>query len=494
MYDILLVDDDRVLLEAIGKMLSHRFRVAGLAANGKEALNILEHTHVDVLLTDISMPVMNGLELIARVTKERPEMKIAVLSNYDDFIFIKEAMRMGAVDYLRKGDLDEETIMQALLSMFGKDSEPARLENVRRIEQQHFWEQLMRGAVSVDAAAGFLARKENVCCILVAVRFKWPPDAETARRLLKQLPRPDGGGEWLAIAEDTWLLPAWQDTVSRQTLANLRAQLLIRVLSALNETAQKAPYYALYADVSSIHLLVKRAAQIKEGLEEAFYAGFLKSAALSESGAHKPVDDAFFARWEARLLESLRFQPEAFAGEFEEFFGALYQARFFPAEVLHHCYILLIKLLDSIRGEPVELPEMGDFLQTKTLQELKAAMSLALSHSAKLSGGVPKRTEIANVMAYIHKHYAEALTVDAVADIANMSRTHFSALFKMETGQTFVEYVNHYRIERAKKHLMSESYRVHEIAELVGIADYRYFCKLFRRYTGKQPKDYKYNV
>ncbi len=496
MPDILLVDDDRVILEAIGKMLARHFSIAGLAANGKEALDILANAHVDAILTDISMPVMNGLELIEHVSRRYRNLPVVVLSNYDDFIFIKEAMRLGAADYLRKGDLDEESTAQTLMAVLGGEgvSAKASLQSVQRIEQQHFWQRVISGApVSEERAFALLSGYEGQSCVFITIRFQVPPEAGMARRLSVRLAQA-GDVEWMILMPDTWLMLAWRDAVSQQAIVNMRSQLLIRAISTLNECAQDAPYYILYDECTGYRQLVRHVRQTGEKLSCAFYEGYRKSAAFQDARTPRAVDEAFFTQWGEGLGECIRLQPENFSDVMEDFFRDVTAQCFFPAELLNRAYILLIKLMDIARNRTGEVPQSAEFLQIKTMALLKAVFSEVLIGAIQQGEAKPRRTEIIKAEAFIHKHYTEDLTLEQVAAVAAMSRTHFSAMFKKETGYTFVEYINHYRIERAKKHLMSENYKVYEIAGLVGISDYRYFCRLFRRYTGKQPTDYKYNI
>jgi len=117
MLKIMIVEDDVMFRYAFREMLNNLtsgMRVEDEAINGKEALSILSQRQPDIIITDISMPEMNGIDLIRNVSEQYPAIKIIVLSSHDDFKFVKDALMLGAQDYLLKHDLDEESFIRTL--------------------------------------------------------------------------------------------------------------------------------------------------------------------------------------------------------------------------------------------------------------------------------------------------------------------------------------------------------------------------------------------
>ncbi|MFB5763558.1 response regulator transcription factor [Paenibacillus medicaginis] len=117
MIDVLIVDDDKLVRKGLISAMpwdSFGMRVIGEAANGEKALEFLQHNRVDLLMTDVAMPVMSGIELIRIVRKRYPDIAIAVLTLHQDFEYIQEALRLGAVDYIAKVQLEKERFEQVL--------------------------------------------------------------------------------------------------------------------------------------------------------------------------------------------------------------------------------------------------------------------------------------------------------------------------------------------------------------------------------------------
>lgn len=139
MESVLLVDDDRLICEDIQMMLQPSFQVLGICGEGRSALSKLEQVSPDIMLTDISMPIMDGVTLVREAHKKWPRMLIVVLSNYDDFQLVKDAMRYGAFDYLLKYEAEAKQLCLKLSELytawveqngFAKESEDAA-ETVR---------------------------------------------------------------------------------------------------------------------------------------------------------------------------------------------------------------------------------------------------------------------------------------------------------------------------------------------------------------------------
>ena len=120
---VLIVEDDKFFRFAIKKFVdweSHGFEIAGEAVHGAAALEFVESQPVEVVVTDMSMPVMNGIELTAMLRDKHPDILIIALSAYDDFEFVKESLKLGASDYILKQDIEKEDIGEIISSSWNK--------------------------------------------------------------------------------------------------------------------------------------------------------------------------------------------------------------------------------------------------------------------------------------------------------------------------------------------------------------------------------------
>ena len=137
-WKILLAEDDQNFRYAIKEIVpweGSEFEIIGEAIHGKQALEFMKTNPVDILLTDMDMPVMNGVELIREVKKLYPYVRILALSAYDDFSFVKESMKLGAEDYILKQDMDGEKILRTLREICEKQQPEQKKEQYQKLRK-----------------------------------------------------------------------------------------------------------------------------------------------------------------------------------------------------------------------------------------------------------------------------------------------------------------------------------------------------------------------
>lgn len=147
MKRVLIVDDDFLVRTYLKQMIdweAHGFYIIGDAKNGREALNILQRDGADILIADVSMPIMDGIELTRNVKKFSPRTHILILSCHDDFVYVKEAMKLGIDDYLLKNDLSEETLLDALKKISFDAEENTEIERLALIGRKKLREDFFK--------------------------------------------------------------------------------------------------------------------------------------------------------------------------------------------------------------------------------------------------------------------------------------------------------------------------------------------------------------
>ncbi|MDO4647994.1 MAG: response regulator [Eubacteriales bacterium] len=154
MYKMILADDEPQILDSISHMLDwekYNIRICGTAENGEEALNLMEKQQPEIMITDIRMPVMDGLELIEKVHRRKEECKVVVLSGYDDFEYVRTAMKNGAVDYLKK-PLGRQEIIRVIEEIIDalEDEVLSQLDNEEdlKLSKMYFVNRLLQNSIS----------------------------------------------------------------------------------------------------------------------------------------------------------------------------------------------------------------------------------------------------------------------------------------------------------------------------------------------------------
>lgn len=489
MFQALVVDDKKSIREGLRNHFPWQeagFALIGAVGSATEAIHIIEEECIDVLLTDIVMPEMSGLELIRSVKVINPDIKVLILSAYDKFEYAQEAIRLGAYSYLTK-PVDIEHLKDLLIEihkvlekecqsrkqslkmasyakrqfyslLFGQQKlcEP---ELIRRAEEMGVT--LSAGPFSVfflDAAGDTQAqRQEN----LMATGMK-----------LKQLPgvmHTSLEGELLCTLMEVRDKPPELDVgqlVRRVGFSN-RFSLLCETQRARQE-AKMALYFC--------RVLGKRKLLCRD------------EAALWESTA------SISALLEKELMQAIADNSQNGVTEaLSVFFECLTKKT--SADFYRACAPLAVLFQKVCTVDEIARTEslVFDLKNAQNLKDMQAVFLAHFLHLIQQDEKTAQRTSnliIDRVMAYIEAHYAEDITLKAIADEVYVNPIYLSRLFKENTGISYIDHLTETRVRHAKRLLRDLSLRIYDIASMVGY-ERKHFGKVFKERTGLTPKEYR---
>lgn len=501
MYKVFLVDDEPFILEGLYDIIDWAklgMEIVGQAENGLAALEALKDLPVDLLITDISMPRLSGLDLIRQARAIHPDLKVIVLSGYDDFAYLKEGMSLGIENYLLK-PINLEEFNATLHTVTQKLDESKALvdEHSIRILRDNVMTRWMRqqiGSAEFHERAELLGITLDKPKVLVALlRIEDSPKAayEAIAELFAGQPRivvfqdMDGDLAILFNIDDT--AEGARDAEEglaqmKQTLESFRP---VRIAAGSIEAvdsqasvsyahAKKAlEYFLIFKDRDLIRFedlgLTGEAlgpsltmdwdkypklllARNKEAMDEAIDEDFHQLATMK--GVTPEHLQLVVMEWLIRFkmqLKEIRHteEPDAFNESL---------ARIRTADSLE----VLIELMQEIAGQTI----------TALTRDLKSPV-------------------IQQVLNTIHTSYNEDLSLKTLGALYHIHPVYLGQLFHKEVGELFTEYINHYRIEKAKEQLRTTHLKVHEIARNVGYWEPGYFYKQFRKYVGVSPTEFK---
>lgn len=488
-WKVLIVEDDMNFRYAIRELVPWRennFEIVGEAVNGRQALEILKQKEVDIVLTDMEMPIMGGVELTEEIKKLYPSIRIIALSAFDDFKFVKESMRLGAEDYILKQEFDENKIIEVLQNLCKKHLKEQRSELNRYSFQRELLNYIQQKAtveLSENNPYYHIKTKDNMMLCLVKSSMKVPMQKEEEY---------DGNLIFCMKAEeDIWIflyqLPksykkseeiSFQETILSKMREKLQEETKIGVsdltgdfskLPALYQMAKTALMYFMYfPDEEIIHYLDIRKFEeirVKDYLyypKEYFldiYPEQLEDVLLEyEKNLEKYMpDEEYVNKGFFNIYKELKKGISIKNADFE---------------VLN--YYEEIQKIGSIR-------EKFDFTR-------KLAQMAKPQYLKRYKG---KNQEMRRALEYISLHYAEDISLGNIADYIGLSENYFSNLFKQEMGETLMSYINKVRIENAKKLLQNQSLKVYEIAEKVGYKNTTYLSTMFKKVTGISIREFK---
>lgn len=536
MLKIFLVEDEMVVREGIKNKIDwaeHGFEFAGEASDGELAYPLIQKLRPDVLITDIKMPFMDGLELARLVRQEIPRMKIIILSGYDEFQYAKEAIAIGVTEYLLKPVasakivetiqrvkkiIDEEHLQETYLQRYRQEmQEQAGLEN------KLFFEELVSGKQSVSEllkkakTLGFELIAQNYQIIL----FKFCMEtgvsdfySEKLVRLQKKLEEYlDEQPSALLFErglEGYALLVKGGAELSAETAARTYAEKISKIF-------QEEPgifYFVGIGEPVCRLLEIPKAFEtasrafayhyIFENSQVVHYSEIQKlSAAQDADISLKTLDTSKIDKMivERFLKSGSRENTDHFVEDYFESLGIVHiQSFLFRQYIIMDIRLAAAAFLEELgHGQSTLIERCGDLDRVvgmaSTVQEAKNYVKTVLSETLAVRDLFSRKKYdglIQRAQEYIRNNYSrEDISLNHVAQAVNISPTHFSAIFSQETGKTFIEYLTGVRMEKAKELLRCSGMKSSEISYAVGYKDPHYFSYLFKKMQGRTPSEFR---
>lgn len=443
MIAVLIVDDEKIVRKGLTSFMpwsQFGMKVVGEANNGENALEFLESNKVDLMFTDLHMPVMSGIELMREVTKRYPHIQIVVLTLHQDFDYIQEALRLGAIDYIAKTELDKEQFDDILVRI----SSLLDMKKVRLLSQP---EQEDRIDSKVYVA------------YLLSTNHEFTLEAsETA----------EGGIE---LESGIWY---WNDRP--EPLVEALAYFCIEGTSGV----ERKELYKLIRNYKRNGLFYDynpavpmKTLTLEELVNRVSYEAQVEITAIKQSWLESDwiYDEELF---ETRMKELKTIQLPAIR---------LMRLFFSLTDEWNRMYNKMLEQELMMEDHFITFVQFSEWLK-RTRQLLRDCIEKP-QFSVEIQSSITKAKTLAL------QTYKNAVTAAEMAKHVNMSLSYFSQCFKQIVGKTYTDYLRDIRMEHAKNYLMHTSKTIQWIAEEVGYNDEKYFSRLFKEYVGMLPSDYR---
>lgn len=516
MFRVIIVEDEYIVRFGIRSMIDWEklgLTVMGEASNGQEALELMSKDMPDILITDIKMPLMDGIALISEVRKINPHMKILILSNVEDFGYAKEAIRNGVSEYLIKSDMMPRDFEQALLKV--------------------------KEAIEITSPAG--ARNEEL-----AVEPMWKEKllqeiAEGAQRDISSLQSTFGS----LGSSPFYLLHMGKDATSVGVMEEQFA--MRKVLDSVLQARELA--YEVFPDRQgemNVLLLTgmshrqgqKAAREVAEVCAAQLHASYGMCFTVGISGEFQGLTELHTAYEQARAAVKFKmfvgsgkviaygtdympgmspagepikistnhihsmvyaFQAKELQTYLEELFEQLDARKDYDmVQIISlELLIMLTTLWSDVSSDQMSIMQLkkqyfDELSKLETLGQSKAwfmgAYHELLQHMIQIYNS--DRNSIIKATQYIQQYYQQEISLQLISNLVHLSKNYFANLFKKEMGESFLEYLTRLRIEKAKS-LLTGELKTADIGHLVGIADPKYFSKVFKKNVGVSPSEYR---
>lgn len=521
MYKVFLVDDEIVVREGIRSNFPWEetdFVLAGEAPDGEIALSMLQDVKPDILVTDIRMPFMDGLELCRQVSRTMPWVYIIILSGYDDFSYAREAISLGVSEYLLKPVSGQElrAVLERIAQRIQEDKRRQasllayreQMASSSRFLKEKLLTELYGGANGDRILKSARSMQMNLLANHYLVMLLCPspePDSEenmfTAQGVLERLAEGSGGSAYLCRGYGGFSLLVMGDNSS-----DLEERAYGLAQSARYDVERSAGIkllVAIGAEVGNLQAIPQSLSDARKIMEK-LRASKAKNDPRRIMGAQDvsqeeltlPDMDA------APLSEQLKYATSADADAILNRYVAsmgdsaaqsVMMANYFFVEIV----LAASRIVRDCQGVPQEvIPEA--FHAQNSMLTVEEALPLCrdmLTRALRYrdeQGSARYGSVIRKAQAFIAEHYSDSnVTLHDVASHVALSNNHFCTVFSQEMGVTFTEYLTSVRISRAKELLNTTAMRTSDIAYAVGYNDPHYFSYLFKKNTGVSPRDFR---
>ena len=536
MVKLFLVEDEIIMRKGMKNIdwASKNIELVGDASDGELAYPMILETKPDILLTDIKMPFMDGLELSERVKKELPEIQIIILSGFGEFSYAQKAVSLGVTEYLLK-PVTPDKLLETVVKVKDKIEETRKTdadreyadgipEEKRELRRQRFFRHLVMNTrssaelldMSKELDINLTARYFSVILLSLGIKGVSGTDySQTRNEIVSHLERLlteqngwslfDRGENGLALL----VARNHEDTAERSINQNI---------SYFCEMARQWPDLDYFIGVGP---MVNRVSEIKSSYEQAtkavshrflsepnqvLYAGDLPVMNTEGNGLSLDMSNAVATPDVRDVLE--KFMHTGSVEEIKPLFDELFQmiseqnlkSKVFLTYIFMDMYLTMMRFAKEVELDSKDIDASIGDMQKMLHNEVEFSiardylircMELLLKKRDSMKEG-RFNSGLREAVTYIDEHFSsEDISLAAAASIANLSPNHFSAIFSKQMGMTFMEYLSSKRMKKAKELLLTTDLLSSEIAFKVGYKDPHYFSHTFNKNLGMSPKEYR---
>lgn len=525
MIKVFLAEDESIIRKSIRENIDWEkegFQFCGEAGDGELALPLIKEQKPDILITDVKMPFMDGLELSELVKKELPSIKIIILSGFRDFDFAKKAISIGVTDYLSKPITSERllSVIKQVGTRIEEEREEASLlktyqeemESKYRLEQNQFFNRILEKRESIPN----LIREADEHGISIVApyydvllcKFMQVDDSTIAQKQTQVAM--DEAVSLFKTREGLLLFERGFEGIAIIIKASDKKEIPLSIDFVGNTLQAMVQEYPLTQYFGGSGIVVSRISEISKSYLEAnkafatrFFTKRNQIISMESSQIHEKIvmSNPSMLSWQ-RLENFFNLgTEEEIPGFSEQYMASIGLQNFdipsfrnYVAMNIYYC-TLAFPSIAALPKERIE-QEIGlTPLNMPSSAELESYLSkvirFVLSERDKQANRKNSQ-QVERARQYITEHVQEyGLSLNTVADHIHMSPNYFSTIFSQQAGETFIEFLTEARMQKAKELLMSTQMRPSDIAQEVGYQDSHYFGYLFKKTSGCTPKEYR---
>lgn len=505
MIRVMIVDDEYIMRQGLKYIIDWEkegYEIVGEATNGNEALGLIDRLEPQIIICDIVMPVLDGVDFTAAVHNIHPNIQIIILSGYDNFEYVKQTMMYGAVDYILKPSLTPQSIKEILSKASRRLMESSKQEKNSNAGYERAIERYLLG-INKDLHVPeeyFLGNRFSIYAFNMKVNNIHGKDVSDVlkEKVEREIEKFNGVQKSIFVLQEEILciLFCYDKSLSselRRMVEELNDQLIIlsyEVFGVLSTTFEEP---GLMSDIYSKEIL--------KNVDKAFYYEGKHILMLNDEMEHE------------KNLESGKF-------DFHKYNQLLLNKQYNQAvkllikynERALECKVDVYGLKNQIKNmiyHFLDFQDISDDEKEKLRRSLFDKIGKTMYESSyrecleyiskrllEITGNEKEQTDdrIDRMLEYIERNYKDDIKLEDLAEEFNFNYHYLSAYFNQHMNEGFSDYLNRIRIEKACRLLEQGSQMVSEISGEVGYADHSYFCRVFKKVTGKTPSAYRRSI
>ncbi|MCM1088214.1 MAG: response regulator [Muribaculaceae bacterium] len=528
-YSVLLVDDEEEVFRVIMKKMdweSMGFCVAGYARNGVEALEMAEELQVDVVMTDIKMPYMDGLTLCKKLKELYPTMKVIIFSGFDEFEYAKEAIKIEAEEYILKpinaNELRE--VFERIRRNLDKELDEKRnIDKLREyymeslpVLQENFYTSLLEGRVEENKieeyAKNYQIELTGPHYVVTVLHISAPnaSEEETAMDpLLLTLSVKKLAEEQLSQVWDSKVVTYLGDIIVITQFSDKEsATHFTDTMDKICKMVKRICKARVTAGIGHICDLPGQLPISYQGAKTAIsyrvLYGTTRAINIAETDPQENADIPWEEPYIHEIIKKIKMgESEPLKETIREFTEQISGSRL----SLQKYRILIMELItelfrfgtnNQLNLEPVFGENSDVYTKAMQIESLEALNEWLNDNCLEMQKQLLNERQdttksfVKRAMEYVEDNYSDQdLSIETICNHLNVSAAYFSTVFKKETGKTFINYLTDYRMEIALDLLLTKNEKTYIISEKVGYSDPNYFSYVFKKQFGMSPSKYK---
>lgn len=484
--NVLIVDDDYIVIKGLRKLINWEkldMEVIAIATNGEEALKIIKTLPIDVVITDVNMPKLNGIEFVKEARKIQSDFQLIFISGYQSFDYVKSGMDLGAVNYILK-PIDKVEIMDILESVSTKVNELKKDKHLLSMNHKMILKDwLNQFDSSLEPLDTLEDIKNGYQFYLIETKDN---SIETIREAI------ENSSDFIIVdVFDNFLLLLSINNAQPTTIENINnSTVCIKQLQRATSYLELKKYFSqLKSGMKNYRFYYSKASGFNGSFES--LKDYLSNSPHNEINKEDIIK---LSQLTKRIYKAIsNYQVSELLVKFEEFISLIYFLKIPYTDAVQYFQSIVMFYFSKNKATEYKIYKIVQELGQDTSFNTKVKL-MRQTISEKTDNNKKKITlssTVQEVIKQVHDNYFEDISLKQLSEELHINVMYLGQLFKKEVGMSLSKYLNYYRIEQAKTLLTQTNLTVAEIGFKVGYQNQAYFYRVFKSAENKSPKEYR---